>query len=283
MVTITRNRKRKRIEEEESDPEFFPDEEEIILDTSDEEIILDTSDEEDYEEEIILGEEDTSDEDYEEEEIEALKKLEKEDPEAYREFLKIRKFLTELEPKVADILKADLPLEKKAKLLEKWECMKDGSLDQGEFIIARDRFIEKYKKLIENYKDVSPEEREKLKKIEEELQSHKSRDLKTQILKLDADFENKAIIYNKYRELEKMEHDEEYIKLKAWLKKAIALPHNKLKSYPFKSREEITQFMQQVSRELDEQLYGMKNVKEQIELFVLSRIEQPGMKGCSLC
>jgi ATP-dependent Lon protease len=271
MVVITRKRKRN---EEESDPEFIPE----------------TEEDEEEDEEIILGEEDTSDEDYEEEEdykeeeIEALKRLEKEDPEAYREFLKIRKFLTELEPKVADILKADLPLEDKAKLLEKWECMKDGSLDQGEFIVARDRFIEQYKKLIKNYKNIDPQEREKLKKIEEDLESHKPLPgLKTQILKLDADFENKAIIYNKYRELEKMDHDEEYIKLKTWLKKAISLPHNKIKSYPFKSREEITQFMQQVSQQLDEQLYGMKNVKEQIELFVLSRIEQPGMKGCSLC
>ena len=69
--------------------------------------------------------------------------------------------------------------------------------------------------------------------------------------------------------------------MKKWINDAIELPHDKLKKYPFETSE-IGNFLQKFKMLLDEELYGMENVKEQIMLFANSRIRNPQMTGCSL-
>ena len=102
------------------------------------------------------------------------------------------------------------------------------------------------------------------------------------ILYLETNNDNKKIIYNKYKEFEKMlTTDDEKSKLFVWLNWAISLPYDKIKIFPFSSSD-ISTFLKKISNELDKELYGMKNVKEQIILFVSTKIQNPHMKNCSL-
>ena len=102
------------------------------------------------------------------------------------------------------------------------------------------------------------------------------------ILQLKTSTENKQIIYSKYNDFISMvSNDDEKGKLKNWLNWAVSIPHDKIKTFPF-SNNELTEFLIRISDALDKELYGMKLVKEQIILFVSSKIQNPHMKKCSL-
>ena len=47
-------------------------------------------------------------------------------------------------------------------------------------------------------------------------------------------------------------------------------------------KSKITVFLNNVIKSLDEELYGMESVKEQLLLFLNSKLTNPNMKGCSL-
>ena len=105
-------------------------------------------------------------------------------------------------------------------------------------------------------------------------------DLKYKILSLETSIENKKIIFNKYEELINLENiNEEYSKLNSWLKWAISIPYNKIK---INKIDNITEFIKQASIKLDEHLFGMKKIKEQILLFLSSKILNPNMKKSNL-
>jgi len=105
-------------------------------------------------------------------------------------------------------------------------------------------------------------------------------DLKYKILSLETTIENKKIIFNKYEELINLENiNEEYSKLNSWLKWAISIPYNKIK---INKIDNITEFIKQASIKLDEHLFGMKKIKEQILLFLSSKILNPNMKKSNL-
>ena len=63
------------------------------------------------------------------------------------------------------------------------------------------------------------------------------------------------------------------------LKQALELPYNRYKTIKFKTISEITE---KLYKALNEQLYGMKKVKEELLLFIMSKLLDPNMKGCSL-
>ena len=107
-------------------------------------------------------------------------------------------------------------------------------------------------------------------------------DLQYKILHLPTNIQNKQTIYSRYKEMKEMSsNDEEKGKLKHWLNWAISIPHDDIKTFPF-SKNQLTDFIRHVSKSLDKELYGMKLVKEQILLFISSKIQNPHMKKCSL-
>ena len=72
---------------------------------------------------------------------------------------------------------------------------------------------------------------------------------------------------------------EEQSKLRNWLKYATDLPYNRIKEIRY---SKISEFLKSVSIKLDKELYGMNKVKEQILIFLNTRLSNPEMKGCSL-
>lgn len=110
-------------------------------------------------------------------------------------------------------------------------------------------------------------------------------DLQYDILRLQTNDKNKEVMMYKYLELkEKTEQDEEYYKLKKWLRHALDLPFDRIKEYPqFQEKDgKLTELLTRMKKSLDEELFGMKRVKEQILLFLHNKLLFPTMTGCCM-
>ena len=215
-----------------------------------------------------------------------LTKLKKNDKETYKIFLKIKKELERRLPNIVNILKTPMRLKDKSTLVELYEIFSMTPPMTEEWVELKYRINNLLKVYKESYKDYSNftemdiERSKVLSKELKEIASHFS--LKYQILNLNTSKENKAVLYKKYREFKHLElKDDEYGKLKTWLKWGINLPHNNVKTIDY-TNFNLTEFMRNISKKLDEKLYGMHDVKQQILIFLNSKITNPNMVGCSL-
>ena len=90
--------------------------------------------------------------------------------------------------------------------------------------------------------------------------------MKERILNMQCDDETRMYLYRKYIKLEDSEHkDEEYIKNKLVLQEAFQLPFEKIFDIDIQNKSQVLKKVQEV---FDDELYGMKNVKEQILLLI---------------
>lgn len=104
--------------------------------------------------------------------------------------------------------------------------------------------------------------------------------MKERILNMQCDDETRMYLYRKYIKLEDSEHkDEEYIKNKLVLQEAFQLPFEKIFDIDIQNKSQVLKKVQEV---FDDELYGMKNVKEQILLLINNKLHHPNMKGCCI-
>jgi ATP-dependent Lon protease len=73
--------------------------------------------------------------------------------------------------------------------------------------------------------------------------------------------------------------DSEYGKLKSWIDISLQLPFDNVKEL---KTDNQTNFIKYIKESLDTELYGLTEVKEQILLFLNSRMNNPNLKGCNL-
>ena len=125
------------------------------------------------------------------------------------------------------------------------------------------------------------EERAQMEKTAQEYDnkcSMKTGLLKYRILSLDTDPANKLTLYKRYIELlSSRSGDDEHAKIKSWLNQALSLPFNRTKEVA--ATEGV---VQKAFDYLNSELYGMTSVKEQVMLFLNSRLSSPNMTKCSL-
>ena len=201
-------------------------------------------------------------------------------------FDKIKQEIKKTEPNIIVFLNEPLLLADKAKLLQLYEIYKSSEVNTENWLNLRNNINNTFEDAKNNYQQhnkYTPKEHEEMKKQLQLLDKYDPEcNFKYKILNLNTSIENKQIIYNKYKELTTMlSTDDEKGKLKHWLNWAISIPYDTIKIFP-SMQSELTNFLRCVSRTLDEELYGMKLVKEQILLFVSSKIQNPHMKKCSL-
>jgi len=222
---------------------------------------------------------------YDEEEREReLKKLEKKDPVLYKALKDVEEELSKTEPDIYSLLKMPLRLEDRAKLCQMYEIYKSTEPNTLEHLGIRIKYNEMLKdsKLgYEEYSRFTEEDHKKMKTEEESLRNYNPElSIKYKILSLTTSRENKAAIYRKYEELKIADKtNEEYVKLKHWLDWAVSVPHDTIKKV---NTENITEFIKKASEKLDEELFGMKKVKEQILLYVSAKIMNPKLKRSNL-
>ena len=240
----------------------------------------DDTDERESDEEESSGEEESSSDEL----VNELEYLKEEDPECYKELLKVQEELKRTEPDVKELLKTPLRMEDRAKLCQFYEIYKTHEPNTEEWLEARNRYNTMFKEFKSGYKQhckFSPEEHEDMEKEEKLLISHDTQlALKYKILSLNTSINNKAIIYRRYEELSSLDTtNEEYTKLKHWLKWATEIPHDNINEMKVLN---ATSFIKKAAEKLDKELYGMEKVKEQILLFLSAKIMNPKMKKTNL-
>lgn len=215
-----------------------------------------------------------------------LKHLKHTNKQAYNNFVDIKLEILKTEPKLIKILTEPLLKSDRAKLLQLYEIYKSTTPSTQDWLTARNTvntFIEEYKNNYIQHHRHTPKQHKEMKLKLALLENHNPNiDLQYKILQLNTSMQNKQTIFNRYKELQNMNtDDDEKGKLRNWLNWALSIPHDTIKTFPF-SNNQLTNFLRQVSQTLDKELYGMKLVKEQILLFVSSKIQNPHIKKCSL-
>lgn len=230
------------------------------------------------EEEELSSEEDFSEEEFEiPEHVRKNKKLEK----------KTRKILDYIQKQTVclqDIIDSPMRLKHKAEVFELYYIFENSLLNSEERMDLRRILYKLYKDYLYDYKHFLAN-KEQIKHYEKcEKKSSSILDLQYDILKLETNPENKEIIFYKFMELkEKTDHDDEYYKLKKWIKYALDLPYDRIKEYPhLKGDINLTRLLQAMKKTLDEELFGMEKVKEQILLFLHNKLLFPEMRGCCM-
>lgn len=217
-----------------------------------------------------------------ESEILSLRKLDKK---AYYNFTQTKDAILKNEPTIFKILKEPLLIEDRVVLLQLYEIYKSSEPSTEQWLELRikvQKMFDNSKNNYIQYCNYTKDQHEKMNIQIKMMDTFSKENLKYKILQLNTSVENRQVIYNKYKELSEMSsNDDEKAKLTNWINWAVDIPHNNIKTFRF-SPNNLTQFLRDVYTTLDKELYGMKNVKEQILLFVSSKIQNPHMKKCSM-
>lgn len=237
-----------------------------------------SSDEEDEEEE------DDFDEEEEDEEFEVPHNIQK-NKKLYKKTEKIIEHIQKKTIRLEDILESPMRLKHKAELFELYYIFENSLLNSEERMDLRKVLHKTYNDYIHEHKQYL-ENKEQIKYYEKcEKKSSSVLDLQYDIIRLDTTPENKEIIFYKFMELkEKTDHDDEYYKLKKWIKYALDLPYDRVKQYPHLKGNDnnLTKLLQNMKKTLDTELFGMEKVKEQILLFLHNKLLFPEMRGCCM-
>lgn len=180
-----------------------------------------------------------------------------------------------------NILNAKIRKKHKAELFEMCIIYDNISILSDEKQLFRNKMnqlLKVYETQYQNYL----EHKKEMKLLESSKYSNDLFDFPFQIVELNTSLENKKVIYSKYLELmeKKTEIDDEYFKLKNWIQFALKLPFDNLKTIQIDIDKCI--YLQKIKTILDQELYGMNKVKEQILLFIHSKLMNPNVKGCCL-
>jgi len=218
-----------------------------------------------------------------------LDKIKSIDSTAYENMKDVLGIINSKNPNIMEILKTPMRQKDRAEIIELYEVFKTAAPSTEEWLELRFKINFFMKKYEENFREYSKHSETEIADLKAKSRSIKKEitpefAIKYKILTLNTSDANKAVIYKKYRQFKHTSpSDEERTKLKAWLDCALALPHdNVLTTVDFTHSVSTTLFMQNVIKSLNEELYGMAHVKEQLLLFLNSKLTNPNMKGCSL-
>lgn len=188
------------------------------------------------------------------------------------------------EPSLTDILEGPCLQADRLELFQLFDVyrnmIEENSLEKIE---VRKQLITKYRESLQKYKQHKKFSEQEHATFQTEIEDFdEDEELKYEILKLETSKTNRCIIYNRYKQMLSMSSsDDEYTKLRNWLKCAVSIPHDRIQKFSYNSSE-LSLLLQRVSKKLDEEMYGMRGVKEQILIYLNSRILNPHMKRCSL-
>ena len=224
---------------------------------------------------------DSEDDDSEDESClqKTVEKLKQECPEMGENFNKVLEEMNRTEPNVKDLLLTPMRLEDRTKLCYHFEIYKSQPPNTEEWLAAREKYNNLFKEFKIGFQEESKYSQEDICRMKKEEEKFTSFDpqlsLKYRILNLETTNENKKIIFKKYEQMLSLDtSDDEYGKLKQWLYWATNIPYDKIKEI---STSNHTLFIQKARQKLDQELYGMDKVKEQILLFLSAKIKNPRM------
>jgi ATP-dependent Lon protease len=233
-------------------------------------------------EEILLNESTEEEEMEEEEEFELPEEI-RNNKKWKRKADKIIEYIKKRTVTLQDIITSKMNMKHKARLFELYFIYENSMIMTEERILTRQqvyRMFKNYKKEYEN----CLHQKEVFQQLERYGENYNELfQIQKNILELPTCISNKEIIYAKYCELrEKTEIDEdEYHKLKNWIRQAISLPFDRVVNMNIE-KEHFTDYLIEIRKKLDKELYGMTKVKEKLMLYIHHKIMNPESKGWSL-
>ena len=186
------------------------------------------------------------------------------------------------EPNIIKILNEKISIKDMAKIIQLVEIYDISTRNPDENTLRlRDdinRMVENSKKEYEQMSMLDVDIHDRLELMDKEFSVYNTHtSYKIKILTLNTNKHNKAAIYRRFTEMVDAINDtDEYFKLKRWLDCALRLPFDNLKTI---SSTNSSLLLQKARYMLDRELYGMNDVKEQILLFLNSRIYNPNSKS----
>jgi len=283
LILKIENKKKK--EETKKKPNKKEDTEDVVEESEDGEEAEDDEDGEEGEEaeenDDEEEDEDEEEDDEDEEEFELPENITK-DPTLLDRSNKLIEYIKTQSPNLEDILKSAIRKKNKAELFELYFVYESTMPNSEERMELRKTLFKMYKDYVREAKNYH-EYREDVRRFEkQERKSSSLVDMQYKIFGLNTTMANKEAIFYKYMELkEKPDQDEEYFKLKKWIKSALELPFDRVKNYP-NPEDGLTKLLHRMKSVLDEELFGMKRVKEQILLFLHNKLLFPEMRGCCM-
>ena len=181
-------------------------------------------------------------------------------------------------------INSNIDIRHKIILIEKYEIFSTLVPFSEEWFDLRNKLNMLTKQFIKEYESSNNVDEMKIEKEIDKLEEssnnfNNNMSIKQKIIDLKCSKDNKIAIYKRWKEMRPFGCSEENNKLKKWLDCALSLPYDKLKKIHTKR---LSKFISDVSEKLDKELYGMNNVKEQLLVFLNTKLNNPKMKGCSL-
>jgi len=187
---------------------------------------------------------------------------------------------------IMTILKLTNILDKERLLLiEKYSVMINSETD----IVAYLKLRSELKDMISYYKNSNINDRIKnqTKKAQLDLVAINTSELENKILNMFGSDISKqylyiqGLIYQKYKKLTNMSTtDTEYYKLKEWLDFSVQVPLNNTQICT--KKDQISSILNKVKEGLDEELYGMNKVKEELLMAINQRLTNPSKSDTSI-
>lgn len=128
----------------------------------------------------------------------------------------------------------------------------------------------------------------KLITVEDEIEKYKKQktsdfvdNLRDNLLLLNLDVSTKSYLLDKYENVV-TSSGSDYSKGQSWMKTVCSIPFGKTKPMKIKASdkpEKINKFLQNVKQKLDDKIYGLDKVKQEIVEFVARKISNPNGKG----
>ena len=243
-------------------------------------------------EDAVENEEEDEEEDDEEEEDEEdgfdtedeFEKLKESNPEAYEVLKEVHQEINRTEPNIHELLSTPLRMEDRAKLCQMYEIYKSHVPNTEESLDARNRYnemLKEYKASYTQYSQYTKEEIDAMSRQEAQFTGFNTElSLKYKILKLNASEKTKEVIFRRYEEMMSLAPgDDQHSKLKSWLIWATDIPHNTIREMKVDCR---TEFIKRAKAKLDAELHGMDKIKEQILLFLNTKLCNPNVVHANL-
>lgn len=184
-------------------------------------------------------------------------------------------------PTMEKILAAHMTMENKKKAVELFDILNNTERYTEEYLDLKKRIngllklaLPSHEKLVEN------ERFEKELKVSDSV----TNGLKDRIFKLNAPTEIKAKIYEKYVTLSSLTPDDkDYGSLLNWIEHAVSLPYNNIVENVFpKDPKSINELCCRVKNKLDENVFGLEKVKQEILNVLVNRISNKNFSSYSL-
>jgi ATP-dependent Lon protease len=189
-------------------------------------------------------------------------------------------------PTIQNILKIEMPFKTKCDLMEKLIILHNVQPETFDHLGLKNGIIDE----IEKYKKTNLKKKSYVKFIDMEKKLDNTEDnmdipLKYKILGSDMSFENKIVVYRRYKNwININEHSSEHPKLLNWINIVLQLPNN-INTFPITINDEnsvIMKFLYDIKYKLNRDVYGMESAKEQILCILNNKITNPNLIGSAI-